>query len=144
MIVTGQDPTGQRRRWRVGRRRLAWVPRSPKFVDLLWGPDVADDPISGIIAALAAVVLVVPMLWYLGSWLVVLVAAPATWGWRAATGRWPVVAYQVSPGGSDRRYLVRAQEPAAAEALVARWAGEIREYGEPRHGLPTPAVASGA
>lgn len=71
--------------WRVGRRRLAWRPRS--LTRFLEG---ADGPILAIVVLLAGVYLLL-------SWTGALLTTLAVWPSRAASGRWPVVAYILDP-----------------------------------------------
>jgi hypothetical protein len=115
--------------WRVGRRRLAWRPRSAtRFLE------GADGPIFLVVA--------VPVLGYwLLSWVGALLATVVVWPCRRVTGNWPVVAYQLDPpDGDDNVQRIRATGCAEAEAAARQWVLDIKQ-----HGRPQPlVVASGS
>jgi hypothetical protein len=61
-----------------------------------------------------------------------LLATPFVWPWRAATNRWPVIAYMLYPTDGDSRQRRSAPMPRTeADALVREWADHIKRYGEP-------------
>ena len=120
-MVPGRSESGQWVRWRVGRRRLAWVPR-------MWAVrlmEFADGPCTLVVAA-AVLALV------LGEWLCALLAMAVVWPARAISGRWPVVAYRLDHEGDDRLLTVRVvQGRAEADSLARQWAADIARQGRP-------------
>ncbi|MFI5491569.1 hypothetical protein [Actinoplanes sp. NPDC051859] len=117
MIVRCRDATGAWWRWRVGRRRLAWLP-GPGALELL---DFGQIPVLGWLVALAA------FLWWLLMWCSALLVTLIVWPMRAATGRWTVVARRLD--GDDLQARRRVQGRAAADSLVAQWAAELERHG---------------
>ena len=106
---------GGQRKWRVGRRRLAWPPR-------LRGSGLGTDDLSVAIWVLL-------LGWFVLSGAAALLATAVVWPVRALTGRWLVVAYK--PGDPDdfqeRRRWVRGRT--AADSLAREWAAEIERVG---------------
>src|SRR3954464_15936812 len=107
-MVPGRSESGQWVRWRVGRRRLAWVPR-------MWAVrlmEFADGQMDLVVAApVLALVLgewLCPVLAAARrEWLRARVAMAVVWPARAFTGRWPVVAYRLAGPGADRLLPLR-------------------------------------
>lgn len=130
VVVTGRDAAGRPVMWRVGRRRLAWRPRS--VTRFLGGVD------EWFLLA------VLPLTcWYLLNWTAALAATPIVWAWRATTGRWSVVAYVFDADDDDRFRRVTVHGRAAAADLARQWATDIREHGQPAcatGGSVTPSV----
>ena len=85
MLVSGRLESGQWVMWRVGRRRLAWRPRSvARFLE------GADGPLF-IAIAIALVA------YLLATWVGSLIATLVVWPMRVVRGMWPVVAYLLDP-----------------------------------------------
>ncbi|SBT39053.1 hypothetical protein [Micromonospora narathiwatensis] len=123
MKVIARSADGSWDVWRVGRRRLAFIPRLPEWMGALMG---ADDWL-----AIAGMVLVATILGVL--WAAALLATAVVWPWRAVSGTWPVVAYPVTggpPGGGHER-AVRVRGRTDADLLVRRWGEEIKAHGAP-------------
>jgi hypothetical protein len=118
--------SGQWVYWRVGRRRVAWLPGAglaAATVHLL-DFDSADGVLGLVILALAVGPL---LLWLAGS----LLLTAVVWPWRIAVGRWPVYAHLRDGDevpGMDR--VVKGRK--AADALVRRWAADIERTGRPQ------------
>ncbi|MEV4481773.1 hypothetical protein [Micromonospora coxensis] len=127
------------RTWRVGRRRLAWQPRMPRWVRKLWWvADGLSDPITGLLALLAVLAMLPGLLWYGLNWLACLLATPLAWLGRVAFGRpVPVVAYPEDTKQTE--YWGAADGIAAADELAREAIGEIRDRGLPLS-LTAPAV----
>ncbi|MFC7242007.1 hypothetical protein ACFQO7_05880 [Catellatospora aurea] len=126
MVVTGRDPDGALQLWRVGRRRLAWRPRSASSASQEPGP-FPDLPGRLVGQAL--------------EWVPALAATVVVWPWRRCAGRWPVVAYTLGMADqSGYHYHEVVHSRAAADALAARWAAEIRKYGRPQGREPDEVV----
>ena len=120
MLVSSRVESGQWVMWRVGRRRLAWRPRSvARFLD------GADGPLFVVIA--------IPLVVYLlASWVASLVVTLVVWPARVIHGRWPVVAYLLDPpDGDDLLRCAWIAGRAEADAIVQRWVVDIRQRGGP-------------
>jgi hypothetical protein len=120
VMVPGRTESGQWVRWRVGRRRLAWVP-SMGVVQFM---EFADGPFF-LVVAVPVLALVV------GEWLGALLAMAVVWPARAISGRWPVVAYRLDHDGDNELRIVRVEGRAAADSLVQQWAADIARQGRP-------------
>ncbi|GAA2532516.1 hypothetical protein GCM10010201_35000 [Pilimelia columellifera subsp. columellifera] len=84
VLVLSRSGSGQWTHWRVGRRRLAWMP----------GSRILRETLA---AGEASFIIAVPLIaWWLVQWACVLLATLAAWPWRMASGRWPVVAYPLN------------------------------------------------
>jgi hypothetical protein len=119
MEVIGRIGPGLWLTWRVGRRRLAYVPR---WVGT-WLLELSEffPPL-----------IVVPVAIYLANWIAALTATCVTWPRRQFTGRWTVVAYVLGPvDGDDRMRTVEVDGKRAATELGRRWAQEIKQQGQP-------------
>jgi hypothetical protein len=123
MKVVARSADGSWDMWRVGRRRLAFIPRIPEWMGTLMG---ADDWLGLAGAVLTATTFGV-------VWTAVLLATAVVWPWRELKGDWPVVAYPTTGGplGGMKAWCVTVTGKANADALVQRWAREIKDGGEP-------------
>jgi hypothetical protein len=120
MMVSGKSESGQWVMWRVGRRRLAWRPRSvARFLDGADGPFI--------------VLAIIPLTGYLLNWVGALLATVVVWPSRAISGDWPVVAYLLDPQDGDQK-LQRAQVSGRvdADAMARRWVLDIKQRGQPQ------------
>ncbi|WP_229071048.1 hypothetical protein [Actinoplanes sp. DH11] len=121
MVVSGRSGSEDSARWRVGRRRLAWRPSSAPLEVI----SVAEGPF---------VLVVLPVFgWWLASWTASLLATAFVWPARAATGRWPVVAY-VLEAENDRFQCRWTRSRAEADTLVQQWKTEIEQFDRPQPG----------
>jgi hypothetical protein len=121
MLVPSRSESGQWVMWRVGRRRLAWRPRSvARFLD------GADGPLF--------VAFAVPVVgWLLANWVGALLATLVVWPARTVSGRWRVVAYLLDPpGGDDRLQRVHVRGRARAQAVAQQWVLDIKRQGRPQ------------
>ncbi|WP_212844441.1 hypothetical protein [Catellatospora sp. IY07-71] len=128
MLVTGRDPDGAVQLWRVGRRRIAWRPRSA-IIGLAHDEGDMFPTLPGRLA------------FQLLEWVPALAATAVVWPWRVHTGRWPVVAYTL--GMADQagyRYEEVVVGRAEADASARHWAEEIRRYGRPQSREPDETV----
>ena len=107
-------------RWRVGRRRLAWRPG----VSALHLLELAEGPLMLVVGIPA-------ILWWLGTWVLALLATVVVWPTRAVTDRWPVVAYQLDAKGDENAVCRSVHGRSAADALVREWAQAIERHGRP-------------
>ncbi|GAA2633851.1 hypothetical protein Adu01nite_55950 [Paractinoplanes durhamensis] len=114
-MVLSRLESGDWVRWRVGRRRLAWLPGA----HVLGALQFAQDPFTLFVA--------IPVLaWWLGTWLAALLATLVVWPVRMVTGRWTVVAYMLNSPGDERFRRLRVDGREAADATVQQWASDIR------------------
>jgi hypothetical protein len=120
MIVRARSTDGSWDDWRVGRRRLAFLPAA---TDLGGNADgVVGLVFVGLTLTYVAVV-----------WTACLAATAVVWPWRKATGNWLVVAYSTTGGPAfEKTWRETVRGKAEADALVARWVKEIREHGSPQ------------
>ncbi|MER7894217.1 hypothetical protein ABTX15_30825 [Micromonospora sp. NPDC094482] len=129
MLAQWRNESGRLRVWRVGRRRLAWRPRFPQ--PALGGSD------AGPFEIIALAILLVLTIGHVLNWLAALLATTVVWPYRAASGRWLVVAYPLpahlgddDPGRHDlHRQGVKDRQ--AALALTREWAKNIEQLGRP-------------
>jgi hypothetical protein len=120
VLVPARSESGQWVWWRVGRRRLAWRPG----VQVLEFLQFADGPL--------AIAVGVPVLaWWLGAWVVALLATAVVWPVRAIRGRWPVVAYRPDGPHGSGWHCQWVEGRAAADAAAEKWAAEISRDGRP-------------
>jgi hypothetical protein len=120
--VVARSTDGSWDLWRVGRRRLAFKPGVGWLVDV-----TAADGVLGVALGALALAVVVAV------WTAAIVATVVVWPWRELSGNWPVVAYALTggPAGEGHERLVTVRGKAAADALVKRWADEIKASGQP-------------
>jgi hypothetical protein len=123
MKVVARSTDGSWDLWRVGRRRLAFIPGIPEWIVELAGAD--DWPGVAGTALLVTTLAVV--------WTGTLLATAFVWPWRELKGHWPVVAYPTTggPPGGQNEWCVTVKGKANADALASRWAEEIKARGEP-------------
>jgi hypothetical protein len=119
MIVRTRSADGSWDDWRVGRRRLAFLPPATD-------PGNADGVVGLVFVGLT-------LTWMAVVWTACLAATAVVWPWRKATGNWLVVAYSTTGGPAmDKTWRETVRGKAEADALVARWVKEIREHGSPQ------------
>jgi hypothetical protein len=131
MIVRARSADGSWDDWRVGRRRLAFLPGALDPGALGMADGVVGLVFMGLALTVAAVV-----------WLACLAATAVVWPWRKATGNWLVVAYTTTGGpAADKLWRETVRGKAEANALIERWVKEIREHGSPQdiHGQSVSA-----
>ncbi|WP_191843408.1 hypothetical protein [Catellatospora chokoriensis] len=129
MLVTGRDPHGSVQLWRVGRRRIAWRPRSA-IRGLAHDDPMMFSPLPGRLVGQAL------------EWIPALLATVVVWPWRACTGIWPVVAYTLGMADqSGYLYLATVGGRAAADTLALQWAADIGRHGRPQGVEPAEVVA---
>ncbi|MDI6096996.1 hypothetical protein QLQ12_00045 [Actinoplanes sp. NEAU-A12] len=129
VLVTCRSEAGEWAMWRVGRRRLAWLPgnsRPPQGLDFF-----TDCPIT------APAVVILVFLCLAVSWICCLLATMVVWPVRVLVARWLVVAYPVVGDGSPG-FRRRIRGRAEADALARQWAAEIEDHGRPQVPATTP------
>jgi hypothetical protein len=119
MKVLTRDEAGMWVRWSVKRRVLSWKVSPPT-----WGSGGGDGVIALVLLAYNAIVL-------LAFGIFLLLSAAVMRPIRARSGRWPVVAVRLGTGDDDRFTLAWVNGRPEADALVVKWAAEIKEHGRP-------------
>jgi hypothetical protein len=138
MRVTGPDG----RRWRVGRRWLAWRPRTGESISrLVSASEGVEDDDGGIFVAM--VILQLPLIvLYLLNWAACLLATPFALLDRAIGGPWRVVAVVPSRDG-NLEYRGSAGSFEAAGHLADSVRVEIAGRGAPRSLTPLDVTLRG-
>jgi hypothetical protein len=136
MKVLCRSQSGHWVKWRVGRRRMAF----------LGGPTGATAFELGV--DLEAWFLLLPVLvWWLLKVTVLLVSTAVVWPFRALTGRWTVVAYELDDPTERPEIRRRVKGRKAADALAREWAAVIERDGtlDPTLAgvVPAPPAATG-
>ncbi|WP_285551339.1 hypothetical protein [Actinoplanes regularis] len=130
MRVNARSATGEWRRWRIGRRRLAWRPSSTPLEAL----GLLDLEVIGLI-------LLLPFLaWWLATWIAALLATTVVWPMRAISGRWTVVAYDLDSSNDIEPVYCSVPDRETADATVRRWVAEIQRHGRLPQELTVPAL----
>jgi len=134
MRVTGPDGRG----WRVGRRWLAWWPRTGESISrLVSAGDAVEDSIG------AELILQIPLIVvYLLNWAACLLATPFALLDRAIGGPWRVVAVVAGPDG-NLQYRGTAGSFEAAGRLADSARTEIASHSAPRSLTPLDLTLRG-
>lgn len=130
MKVLCRSQSGQWVKWRVGRRRAKWFGGAPDFLGF-------EIVFSVFKMDMEAWFLAFPfLLWWLLRLVANLVATAVAWPFRALTGRWTVVAYELGDPTERPEIRRKVKGRKAADALAHEWAAIIK-----RDGTLDPAVA---
>jgi hypothetical protein len=118
MKVLCRSQSGQWVKWRVGRRRMVFIGGPRGFTAFELGFDLE---------AWFLVILVVA--WWLLKLIICLLATAVVWPFRALTGRWTVVAYELGDPTERPEIRRRVKGRKAGDALAREWAAIIERDG---------------
>lgn len=120
MLVEWKPDSGEPITWRVGRRRIAWRPRSFAFLLAF-----ADEPFF-------VPVMLGILIYHLAMWPVTMIATAVVLPIHAIRDRWPVVAYPLGDEGDHGFQRIWVTGKAQADAVAQQWALDIQEQGYPQ------------
>jgi hypothetical protein len=128
------------RRWRIGRRWLAWRPRPSRALRACASAALTfADELTAALGFLAIAALIPLAMLHGLNWAGSLLATPVALFARRVLGRpWMVVAWS----DDNREYRGKADGGRAADALVDRVRTDIDQYGEPKALIPPEPLAA--